>query len=336
MLLRRIGIAAVVGASSIGMVGHSSAIDIVIDYTYDTGNFFNNGSTNSTNARNALEAAAGQLSSYLDDTFSAIQTPDQFASQTFGGITTWTWSRTFFNPWDGSNVMLSDQDVAADTYIVYAGARSLSGNVAGLGGGGGFSWTRNNNGGFYTSDELNQIAAITDDFSDLVETRGEAAGYSNWGGSVTFDSDGSTNWWYDHTTDVGSNSHTDFYSVALHELIHTLGFGGSDEWNALIANSGSNDPVFTGAQSVAVFGGNPPIEIGVEGHWREDTESLTFMGGVLQETAMDPNILNGTRKYLTELDAAGLEDLGWTVIPEPTAALLLAGGIVALLPRRRA
>lgn len=333
MWLRRIGLAAVAGGASLGVAGPSSAIDIVIDYTYDTSNFFNNGSASSTNARNALEAAAGQLSSYLDDSFSAIQTPDQFVGQAFGGTVDWSWSRSFSNPWDGSTVMLSDQDVAADTYTVYAGARSLSGNVAGLGGGGGFSWSSTPTGGFSAS-EIDQISAITDDFADAVENRGDASGYSNWGGSVTFDSDGSTDWWYDHTAPVGSNTQTDFYSVALHELVHTLGFGGSSEWEALIANSGTDNPLFTGAQSVAAFGGNVPIELDIEGHWREDTQSLTFMGGVVQETAMDPNILNGTRKFLTELDAAGLEDIGWTVIPEPTAGLWLAGGLGVLARRR--
>jgi hypothetical protein len=46
---------------------------------------------------------------------------------------------------------------------------------------------------------------------------------------------------------------------------------------------------------------------------------------------MDPTILLGTRKFLTELDLAGLNDLGYTVtaIPEPAQAVWLVG-LVAL------
>jgi hypothetical protein len=44
---------------------------------------------------------------------------------------------------------------------------------------------------------------------------------------------------------------------------------------------------------------------------------------------MDPTITVGTRKYLTDLDLAFLQDMGWEVVPEPTsAALLLLSGLV--------
>ena len=37
--------------------------------------------------------------------------------------------------------------------------------------------------------------------------------------------------------------------------------------------------------------------------------------GGSQEAAMDPTLSAGTRKYFTELDWAGLADVGWEVVP---------------------
>ncbi|MCB1103839.1 MAG: PEP-CTERM sorting domain-containing protein, partial [Cephaloticoccus sp.] len=55
-----------------------------------------------------------------------------------------------------------------------------------------------------------------------------------------------------------------------------------------------------------------------------------------QETAMDPDIAANQRKYLTELDLAGLQDIGYTAVPEPATLALLAGaGALGLAVRRR-
>ena len=50
---------------------------------------------------------------------------------------------------------------------------------------------------------------------------------------------------------------------------------------------------------------------------------------------MDPSIFDGTRKYFTELDYAGLDDIGWTVIPEPGTTILLISGLGLAAVRRR-
>jgi hypothetical protein len=36
-----------------------------------------------------------------------------------------------------------------------------------------------------------------------------------------------------------------------------------------------------------------------------------------QEAAMDPDVLNGTRKFFTNLDGAALKDIGWELIAPP-------------------
>jgi hypothetical protein len=76
---------------------------------------------------------------------------------------------------------------------------------------------------------------------------------------------------------------------------------------------------------------NPPLD-SQDGHW---AEGFSFGG---QETAMDPTLTVGTRKQFTDMDFAGLRDLGWQVnaVPEPSTMLLsfVAAGLVAVRRRR--
>ena len=89
----------------------------------------------------------------------------------------------------------------------------------------------------------------------------------------------------------------------MHELCHVLGFGVADSWADQV--NASNE--FTGAASQAVYGG--PVPLAGTSHWDFDTESLSGEQG--QEVAMDPSLVTGTRKRLTLLDMAGLDDIGW-------------------------
>jgi len=259
-------------------------IDIQFDYTYDTSGFFN-----AQGRRDVLEEVASIYEGRITDDLTAI-TP--------GGSNSWT--AIFNNPTTGTQVNIENKTIAADTVIVYVGARNLSSGL-GLGGPGGFS------------------SFATPAFNTNLETRGESGvkpgatddtDFALWGGSIAFDSLETWNF----SLDPPSTGQNDFYSVALHELAHVLGLGTSDSFRHLI--NGSNR--FTGTQSVASFGGtilmhsdsagNPD-----SGHWASGTTSTLPGTSTSQEAAMDPQVTTGTRKYLTELDWAALDDLGWDV-----------------------
>ncbi len=293
----------------------AGAINIVLDYTYDTQNFFGagnpDGAAAGAQAKAALEAAAQYFTDLLEDEFTAIMNPPQYNSQAFNGQVTWDWSRNFTHPGTGGTATESGP-IAANEYRVYAGGRSLTGNTLGRGGPGGFSWSSSPSGGF-TQQEINEIQAITDQFESDVETRGQGTGWSRWGGSITFDNDSSPDWHYDHTTEPTGFNTDDFFSVALHELGHALGMGTSSQWNGFL--SGGN---FTGANAVASFGGPVPADTG---HWDEGVTSVVYGTSTSQEAAMDPTLLGGTRKLWTDLDAAAMRDLGWEV------AAAMVGGV---------
>ena len=47
--------------------------------------------------------------------------------------------------------------------------------------------------------------------------------------------------------------------------------------------------------------------------------------------ALDPTLTTLTRKVLTDLDWAALQDIGWQVVPEPSEYVLFALGGLALI-----
>ena len=250
------------------------SVTVDIDYTYDTQGFFNDAAR-----REAIEDIAAEISSMLNDSFSAI-TPSGSNS----------WSPTFFHPSTGlltSNT--NNPAIAEDSYVLYAGGRDLDPGNLGQGGRGG--WNASGNQSWFQT----------------IRTRGESGvsndtDFANWGGSITFDSNG-TNWYFGESeAGLGSNQY-DFRSVALHEMLHALGFGNAGSYFANVSGS-----TFTGSAAVAEydFAGNVPLS--PDGaHFAEGTAD----GGV--EAALDPTISIGTRKMATALDWAVMTDIGWEV-----------------------
>jgi len=273
-------------------VSHAQ-VSIVFDYSLDTGGFFSGANIG---RRAYLDAAATALQSRLADTLDAV-TP--------GGLN--SWSAVFSNPSTGLSQTNVNVSVPANTLIIYAGARNLGGSTLGIGGFGGFG------------------ASGTPSWVNTVSTRGEAGApgseFGPWGGSIAFNDTAS--WFFDSdpSTVESFPGQNDFYSVAIHELGHVLGIGTAQSWDNLIV--GGN---FTGAVAMSLNGGPVPLTAD-GGHWGSGVTSTLPGTATPQEVALDPDLTTGTRKFFTDLDFGGLDDLGWDVIPvpEPQAYAVVAG-----------
>jgi hypothetical protein len=264
---------------------------VVFDYSLDTSGFF--GAVGSPQ-RAALDAAASRLTSRLADSLTAI-TP--------GSGNTWT--ATFNNPTSGAATNVTDLTIAANTIRIYVGGRSLGVGTLGLGQTGGFT------------------ASGSVAFGQTVASRGQAGALTSpptdfgpWGGSIAFDS--TTTWNFSLTGPVAGQ--VDFLSVAEHELGHVLGFGTADSWKNLITGTTFNGPI-----STALNGGVHPSVSADGAHWAPGT---TYMG---QPAAMTPSISAGVRQEFTELDFAGLADLGWQIVPVPEPATVLGVAVLGLV-----
>lgn len=265
------------GTSGSGAVsgGAASSLRVRFDYSLDSHDFFNE-----KNRRDVLELAANMLVSNFGDELDAIIPSGSNH-----------WSITFKDPRDGTDEVVQDPIIAENELVIYAGARNLTDIVA-IGGSGG--WSLDN---------------TTLEFCDVVATRGQPGScaegtptdFGPWGGSITFDL--ATDWHFGETT-VGLDSYeSDFLSVAMHEIAHLLGIGTSDSWRALASGS-----YFEGTAATAANGGSQ-VELDTgKGHWIAGTMNNG------QEAAMDPSLTDGTRKLLTDLDLAGLADVGWELI----------------------
>jgi hypothetical protein len=265
----------------------ATAVTIQFDYRFDTQGFFSDPSR-----RAVLQAAGDFWSTVLTDSLNPIVA---------SGLNSWT-----AMPFDPANpdatVSISNLEVAQDAVIVFAGGTTLlEPGELGVGGPGGFSAS-----GFPSFlTNLRQRGQAGE------VTGSSATDFAPWGGSVSFNS--TFNWYFDN--DVSTDeafSGFDFYTVALHEVAHVLGFGLSPSWTNLL-----NGALFTGAMASAVNGGAVPISAD-QAHFDNSTQSEVF--GVAQEALMDPDIAAGVRKRATLLDLAAMDDIGWEVdYPQPPA-----------------
>lgn len=82
---------------------------------------------------------------------------------------------------------------------------------------------------------------------------------------------------------------------------------------------------FSGPASKSLNGG-ADVSLANDAHWAEGLMSVLPGTATSQEVAMDPTLTLGTRKFFTEMDYAGLQDIGWelSAIPEPEHAAMLA------------
>lgn len=310
-------------------VGPAAALTIRIDYSIDSAGskFFGignpQGAAAGAQAKAALDAAATFYSGVLNDTFTSIQKPpDLFGS--LGGSASWTWQRSYSDPSTGLTNAELNLPIAANEFVVMAGARDLPTGELGRGGPGGYSWNHAANGRF-TPQEETLITQTTAQFKSAVETRGETSGFARWGGSLAVDTN--ANWHFNHTT-APTGGKFDFYSVLLHELAHTLGLGASQEWQNLVSGT-----TFVGPEAMAQSSQNGPVPLNSAadtGHWSSvNTGSTVYGGSTAQQPLMVSALPSNTRRRLTNLDAAALVDVGWEIaLPELLPGDYSRNGIV--------
>lgn len=291
------------------------AIEIIVDYTYDTENFFD-----TQEKRDAIEAAAGRYSRVITSSLNAVG-PEA------------SWRIGFQHPATGEIYEISTERSQAtdfistpyadeygfpglneDELILYVGGRSLS--SSGIGG---------------TATGTNFTNVFQDFEGPLhrglipVSSTNPVDDLPVWGGAVSFNLD--ADWSFSLDT-VAPGSAVDFYTIALHEIGHVLGL--SSMWNQWTQHVVGTS--FLGENAVAAYNRDngtslSSLAIDPSWHWQEGTyrsyvfapgepASAVAADGELQDLLLEPQAdFSGTirRLELTNVDVAALVDIGWSV-----------------------
>lgn len=167
---------------------------------------------------------------------------------------------------------------------------------------------------FAFAQDLNATRSLAEAGATVYQgDRNTSTVFQPWLGEIVFNDKEA---WYvnadtSETLDIPSTQ-ADMLSVAVHELGHILGISsGIEAFSALIENG-----AFTGEAAIALNDGEP-IPLDGRGSHIEDNFEIPGLG----ENSLDPNIQKGTRKLLTALDVALLDDIGYSVDYSTVAAV---------------
>ncbi|RIK81718.1 MAG: hypothetical protein DCC67_07950 [Planctomycetota bacterium] len=264
----------------------AAAITLEFDYRFDASGFFGTAEAPSA-ARRALELAARSFTAFGDE-LAAIQP---------GAADHWTAAVT--NPSTAQPATVADLAVPHGTVIVFAGTRDLpSATLAEAGPG-------------YYQNPSGSAA-----FLDAIVNRGQgasAADFGPWGGFIAFDthqSSGAPRAWHFDVESPPIAGAYDFYTVAVHELAHLLGFGTSTAYWADVTGS-----QFDGAAARQLYQNPVPLSGQPPQHFDFGVTSPPFLG-VQPQPSLGRTIPLGQRKLFTPLDYAAMADIGWSVPPE--------------------
>jgi hypothetical protein len=268
-----------------------AAIDIVWDYSYDTGNYFTD------ERRYVMEQVAYAFESRLgSESFGSLDPADHAGSTmtpylSFGNPTTGASTNVNF----GSTTSEGNVVGAANKVVIFLGAQAVgTGNYLGV------ARQGYGTGSYFPGDPWKNY---------WDNTRNTSNHWDSIGGAISVNS--SFNF-YDDTdltthTDATSSGKYDFYSVMVHELGHIMGV--SSFPNAWISSSS-----WTGLNAKGEYSGqNVPMQ---SGH---------FGSGIdlnLIDCDCHPSMLSAigtnTRRGFSEIDFALLKDMGYSISASPS------------------
>lgn len=318
----------------------TDAIEIVVDYRYDDNGFFDE-----PNRREAMQAVADRFSRVITSELLPVEPVIDVGFST-------TWRIGFRHPSTGQSYQISTAadrnddplyspgaDNAADEYgfpgleankwLLFAGAQSIG--TAGRGGTGtGLNYTN-----------------VFDDLDGpmhrglISNTPGQSTSdLPVWGGAITFDSE--HDWDFSINSANARGSETDFYSIAMHEVGHALGL--SSGWNQSEQHIEGSE--YTGENALRAYNADNgtnrtslDIQSANNSHWLDGAyQSKIFplgepneygtVGDGLQDLLLEPiaNFNSNVQRFeLTNVDAAALVDLGWSILEAPDNPLDLDG-----------